>query len=693
MRSCTGGMMGCGLATMMCVGMHHKMLCEVQRLNPTTNITGIADDTFFNDGRRVHATYECKRGLAWRLMRLLSKLPKVGVYSPIGNADGNLEDTPSYIPGSPHHPDGVLRGGKGAGAFYGDDDWCADKLCKTLEKKLSNLNLVDHIADCGSVTNARQLRFYLMRVVASCIPSHWMRCMMPHVTAKAAAAVDERVLQSFVGLADLDCSPPARKAIASLLAGLRVREGGFDLAAFHDTRHACFLAAYTATRPDLARIYPPSASCSADNPFATAAADTCTHIAGILDAVRERFTTLDMNEYHCVDGVVETDYHPFISDAFEMPPADTMRATPTSKTTRLREKLLVMVAHADRWGRTLDRINDFDNRNHAATVKRREAKRFISVSQTGSGDFLHVTADRAIRGSSIASPAFLSAIQYRVGAYLTALAPVLDERERRGTVASQLDRLGDTAINSSNATPRHNGVNRCVYNARAAVTSATLRLGDKGDGSVRARAEAAKRTEMFNKGHIPDIIEVDAVDSLIETKCWSPIKATQSLGRGSRGKGGAYSENEGSHVGFGGTAEHARHLTFGCKQRGRPGQPQFNHTTGAGYVAEHKGHYHDALSKHRFVSLVLVETTGAVHPDAVGMLHAWHNESRIEGHADRTVYGKARTATSSYFKHHLRLISLAAVIGTALPTLRWAKAAKSQLVRDVTLIDFLPIVM
>ena len=44
-------------------------------------------------------------------------------------------------------------------------------------------------------------------------------------------------------------------------------------------------------------------------------------------------------------------------------------------------------------------------------------------------------------------------------------------------------------------------------------------------------------------------------------------------------------------------------------------------------------------------------------------------------------------------QHHLRLISLAAVVGTALPILRWAKAAKSQLVRDVTLIDFLPIVM
>ena len=103
----------------------------------------------------------------------------------------------------------------------------------------------------------------------------------------------------------------------------------------------------------------------------------------------------------------------------------------------------------------------------------------------------------------------------------------------------------------------------------------------------------------------------------------------------------------------------------------------------------HRGHYHDALSHHRHVAIVLVETTGAVHPDTVGMLYAWHNEARSEGHADRTVYGKARTATRSFYAHHLRLISLAAVIGAALPVARWAKAAKSRLVRDVTIADFM----
>ena len=38
-------------------------------------------------------------------------------------------------------------------------------------------------------------------------------------------------------------------------------------------------------------------------------------------------------------------------------------------------------------------------------------------------------------------------------------------------------------------------------------------------------------------------------------------------------------------------------------------------------------------------------------------------------HIDRTVY-VARTATTYFFTHHLRLISLAAVIGAALPRRR-----------------------
>ena len=268
--------------------------------------------------------------------------------------------------------------------------------------------------------------------------------------------------------------------------------------------------------------------------------------------------------------------------------------------------------------------------------------------------------------------------------------------EARGKGISQSDRLGDSAINSSNATTRHNGVNRCVYNARAAVATGTLKLGNKGDGSARARGEAARKFDMFNNGHVPDIVEIDAIDTLYETKCWTACKEKQTMGHGSAKKGGAYSEIEGSHIGFGGTAEHARSPPHPRMRaaRGRADQRPFDHATGTGYVARHRGHYHDALSHHRHVAIVLVETTGAVHPDTVRLACSTRGTTRHAPRATPTARFTARPAQprarSNFYAHHLRLISLAAVIGAALPVARWAKAAKSKLVRDVTLADFMP---
>ena len=70
--------------------------------------------------------------------------------------------------------------------------------------------------------------------------------------------------------------------------------------------------------------------------------------------------------------------------------------------------------------------------------------------------------------------------------------------------------------------------------------------------TMESRAEASRRFEMYlvqqvyNKGHlVPDIIEIDTVDTLYEVKCWSPIRKFQALGRGSARKGGAASTNEG----------------------------------------------------------------------------------------------------------------------------------------------------
>ena len=109
-----------------------------------------------------------------------------------------------------------------------------------------------------------------------------------------------------------------------------------------------------------------------------------------------------------------------------------------------------------------------------------------------------------------------------------------------------------------------------------------------------------------------------------------------------------------------------------------------------GRVAAHKGHYADGLAKGKTVVLLLTETTGAVEGTAVGALRAWHNESRTPGHADRTAYGWGRGATKSFFAHHLRLISLAAVVGAMQPVEKWVMAAKSQMIRNPILADFMP---
>ena len=63
-------------------------------------------------------------------------------------------------------------------------------------------------------------------------------------------------------------------------------------------------------------------------------------------------------------------------------------------------------------------------------------------------------------------------------------------RAQRGLPITQHDRLGDKAINSHNATQRHNEGLAAIYTAiRCASTTANaVRMGDKGDGTPASKA-------------------------------------------------------------------------------------------------------------------------------------------------------------------------------------------------------------
>lgn len=178
--------------------------------------------------------------------------------------------------------------------------------------------------------------------------------------------------------------------------------------------------------------------------------------------------------------------------------------------------------------------------------------------------WLAVIGDRNFRYSRVRSPTFRAALQYRSSLYVSALtAPhrcIVYEMQVRGERVTQADRLGDTAVNSTNTTTRHNRFNRAVYDALKAVAEGSVILGDKGDGSPRAKEEAVRKHAHFNKGHCPDIIEPDDPDRLYESRVYSCFRATSAKGLGSTAKGGKPSTNEGHRP----TLSAARAMTSGA---------------------------------------------------------------------------------------------------------------------------------
>ena len=93
--------------------------------------------------------------------------------------------------------------------------------------------------------------------------------------------------------------------------------------------------------------------------------------------------------------------------------------------------------------------------------------------------------DATVRGSTVTSTDFRTLCQRRLGLYVSCLSVPLAACKQRGRLVTQHDYLGDSAINASNATVRHNeGLNAIHTAIRCATRTANaVRLGDKGDGA------------------------------------------------------------------------------------------------------------------------------------------------------------------------------------------------------------------
>ena len=174
-------------------------------------------------------------------------------------------------------------------------------------------------------------------------------------------------------------------------------------------------------------------------------------------------------------------------------------------------------------------------------------------------------------------------------------------------------------------------------------------LGDKGDGSPRARAAAKQRFAWANDGHVTDIIHKHAANNgnhvCYESKVYTPAKKSVNLGGGTHDGGGKPSTAAGNLVAFGCMEELLLYEIVGARERGRQADGPFDHSTGTGWVKAHDGYYCDALHvKKNTVVALIAETFGGVTPTVVALLRRLDKMKNATG-TDGTAYtGRALDA-------------------------------------------------
>ena len=705
LRSIDGGCQGDGGSTIMCVGAYHEDCREVHRMPEfrDTDMTATADDFYVHadvepagDGlpALLFQCYAVKRDVCKANSNLSSNLPKTALHSP----EGDISLAPTDIPGSPNYEcdDPLLQRKlrqrvdviKVAGTFIGAPEACSAHLLDLIKAKLKPLTYVRRMLDLGRVGHARMLQVHLLRLCATAIPNHWTRTMPPEQTADAAAYADAAIREAAYDVLRLRDSPADRADLAYLRAQQPSRLGGLGLANYTPKLAFHYAAGFTGSWPACCSVCPALRSLSVTDPTTpstTAFAAAWSTIDSTLSSVRSRHAALDAVKRTWIDRSTHSAFHPALAASFKLPPiADLFDDAPSTTASRLSQRSLVAVFNNEAWMDAKLACDAFDAANLGADVPHREATGLISHSQEGSGAWISRLPDHSVAGSIISSASFLAMCQRRLSLYLSCLAPVLDEKARRGAHVTQHQRLGDEYLNAANSTNRHNDGLRAAFTALTALSTSTqppgtLKLGDRGDGTRVSKEEARRRYAHINDGHVPDIVRHGTPPSCYEYKCYTPFLPDGALGLGSNGCGGAASATDGHFIAFGNTEEALRAVVFGQTEHGDASEGPFNRVTGTGWVRQEPGQYTDAISKGHPIVLLGMESTGAMfHPLAL-LLKLLGRQSTAPGTHDSTTYGDTRASPKTFYRHHSAALSAAVTSADATVLLNVAAALSFEL--------------
>ena len=75
--------------------------------------------------------------------------------------------------------------------------------------------------------------------------------------------------------------------------------------------------------------------------------------------------------------------------------------------------------------------------------------------------------------------------------------------------------------------------------------------------------------------------------------------------------------------------------------------------------------------------MLVAEVTGALDSSVHALLGRLHARSRVTGHRDGTVYGSSRSATRSFYTHHVRMHAVPGHRSLS----RWARALRTTAAR------------
>ena len=275
-----------------------------------------------------------------------------------------------------------------------------------------------------------------------------------------------------------------------------------------------------------------------------------------------------------------------------------------------------------------------------------------------------------IRATTIPSAEWIFSAQRRSGLWISTAVEPLRALEETGKGSGD-DYFGDSLANKSKRHRTHHAALRGWYDAVAAVATTPVVLGDKDNEA---------RTRQFCSTYVTDLAEIAAgsggQDVCNELKVFSSMTKTRRMGRGSPQRGGT-EQDVGHNYGFGNTEEKARYDNLGCKPRGRRCDGYFNHKTGKGWVAGHRGHYDDALRvKKNIVCILLHETSSGFSPPSATKIRRM-GRAALSG-VDRTPY-TTRHKKKSFVTYHTQRISKNIVHCDATATLEKISGVKARL--------------